>query len=179
MKKFLWAYRLILLIILLILLAGCTRSITDVDVPELVMADWVLMDPIPTIYPVWYVEVEVCLAELARTPLVSEFPTEGNFPAVNWYTSTLLTLGGRDLGGVLQHPNDITMWTQRITSQRSVRHEMAHHIVGQHEIHFSNGGRAVCDSDNWRDDAEASFSVLSPLFMEVTNDNTIPQTTQR
>lgn len=161
------------LILWLVVMVGCTRSPTDVIAPELTMENWVLMDPIPTSYPVWYAEVEVCLAELARTPLISEFPTEGDFPAVNWHTSTLLTLNGNNLGGIIQYPNDITIRFALVYFSRTVRHEMAHHIVGQREIHFSNGSRAVCDTDDWRDDKEASVRVLSPLFMEVTNDNPI------
>ena len=166
MKKF--------LILWLVLTAGCTRSPTDVIVSELTMDDWVLMDPVPSIYAVWYAETETCLAELARTPLISEFPTEGDFPAVNWYTSTLLILNGGSLAGVIQWPNDITIKFPLILRSRTVRHEIAHHIVGFREIHFADGFRAVCDTNDWRNDVEASFSVLSPLFMEVTNDNTIP-----
>ena len=166
MKKF--------LILWLVLIMGCLRSPTDVTVPELVMENRVLMDPIPPIYAVWYANTETCLAELARTPLISEFSTEGDFSIVNWYSATSLRSDGKTFGGVLQWPNDITIKSSLIDRSSTVRHEMAHHIVGRREIHFADGFRAVCDTDEWRDDVEVSFSVLSPLFMEVTNDNTIP-----
>lgn len=166
MKKF--------LILWLVVMAGCGRSITDVNVDELVMENRVPMDPVPSIYPVWYAEVEACLAEFARTPLTANFKTEGNYSAINWYTATSLTMGDRVLGGVVQTPNNITIKADQVLNMRILRHEMAHHIIGNREIHFENGTRAVCDSDDWREDAETSFEAPSLLLMEVTNDNTIP-----
>lgn len=114
--------------LLLALLAGCTSPV-GLEVER----ERVPMDP-PAEYEVWYAEVEACLS-LRR-----------GFDRIHWYVVEELRLAGVRYGGWLQFPDDITMDFYHQGHERSVKHEMAHHItqVGD-ALHYGPDARVPCD----------------------------------
>ena len=121
------------LLLLLLLLTGCTRQITQV-VAVLKFDNQRPMVEVPAIYSQWYADTEECLGE------------SGDFSAINWYTATKIDLDGTLSLGIVEYPNDITIKVGLTRWMIVVRHEMAHHISGpDREIHFNDATRALCD----------------------------------
>ncbi len=121
------------LLLLLLLLTGCIRHITQV-VSVLKFDNQRSMIEIPAMYSQWYADTEECLGE------------SGDFLAINWYTATKIELDGTLNLGIVEYPDDITIKAGLTRWRVVVRHEMAHHISGpDKEIHYSDGGRAICD----------------------------------
>ena len=82
-----------------------------------------LLDPIPTEYPGWYLDVESCLAQL------------GDFDTITWYVADEVFLNGEQKAGIIKFPNKITMWADAIYIQSSVKHEMIHHVLQRTRLH--------------------------------------------
>jgi hypothetical protein len=100
-----------------LLVCGCGILGPDVETPGRR-----LLEPVPAEYPFWYADVEVCLA------------ASGDFSAANWYVADDVILDGEQKAGVTEFPHDITVTSA--TDQRSVKHEMVHHILQRgNDIH--------------------------------------------
>lgn len=111
-------------ILALVLIAGCDSLGITGQKKDLRVVNRVLIDPAPGIYPRWYAEAERCVE---RT---------GNFDAVRWHRADEIWLDGKQIAGVLEFPDDITIAVPNVHRMATVKHEAIHHILQQgDELH--------------------------------------------
>jgi len=95
------------------------------------------LEPIPRVYTEWYAMTEACL------------DVEGDFDSIEWRVADAITSDFKGdikhFFGIFHRPNLITMRRDQVFFEKSVRHEMAHHLVPRREIHYDGGRRAICD----------------------------------
>lgn len=99
----------------LVLVGGC-GNITGAE-PRLETTNRVRMDPAPGLYPRWYAEAEACVERV------------GDFDAVRWYRADHVVLDGKEVGGVLEFPHDVTIAVPNVHVRSTVKHEAIHHIL--------------------------------------------------
>lgn len=114
---------------LLLVLAGCDLNLFG---PDLEYVNRRPMEPVPVEYAALYAETATCLGLADR------------FEDVRWYVADSVIVNGRHRGGVLEFPNDITMWRKVVGMDWAIRHEMAHHITGIGDALHDDRGQVPC-----------------------------------
>ena len=112
-------------------LTGCGWSVFG---PDVVFVNRRPMDPVPPVYAGMYAEVERCLG------------ARGDFGAVRWLVADSVMIDGVWYAGVLEFPDNVTMWSRTVALPWAVRHEMAHHITQIGDALHDEYGRVPCEA---------------------------------
>lgn len=102
---------------ILILTLACAACDLNLFGPEVEYVNRRPLVPVPSVYAEWYAAVEECLG------------MRGDFGAVRWWIASDVRLNSTRKTGVLDFPNDITMWAAVTDEPWAVGHEMSHHIL--------------------------------------------------
>ena len=114
-----------------LLLAGCELGIFG---PNVEMWARRPMEPVPIAYANLYAAVERCWGR------------QGDFAAVRWYVADKIAVNDTGRARGATDGNEITIARDYINADRTVMHEMSHHVSGRgDEIHWDGGRRATCD----------------------------------
>lgn len=107
-----------LLVVLAVLLVGCSESVAGPETPADTFYNRRPLTPVPTPYAGFYADVETCLG------------LTGDFAAVDWFLADSITLANETSHvGHLSLPDEITMVAQFAPNEWAVRIYMIQHVT--------------------------------------------------